>query len=379
MQEPRAILHVINSLGVGGAESVVVNLLRYHNRERYLPVCVCLRAPMHNHNEAVVRNAGTPVHFLQVSDVPLAWLHNRHLNALFRRYHPAVVHTHLSGIRYALPLTMKYRTPVRIHTLHNIAEQEIGERANRLVRLLAFRYRIGGFVPVAIAQEVARTFEQLYGYKNQPVIPNGIPVEDYAPNSEQSYRVRQELGVEPNAVVILHVGRFTEQKNHSLLLRAFARLRSSQPVYLLLAGGGELLEPIQQLARELGIAERVRFLGVRSDVPAVLNAADIFTLPSRYEGNPMSVMEAMAAGLPVVATAVGGVPELVEESVSGFLTPNEDLEALVTAFQCLVDSAELRRRMGEAALRRAHEKFDIRHTVRAYEDLYEAILQRRRH
>lgn len=93
----------------------------------------------------------------------------------------------------------------------------------------------------------------------------------------------------------------------------------------------------------------------------------------------MSVMEAMAAGLPVVATAVGGVPELVEEGVSGFLTPNEDVDALATALQQLIDNTELRKAMGAAALRRACEQFDIRHTVRAYEALYEQILSQRLH
>lgn len=372
----RVVFHILNELRAGGAESLVAQMARYH--EKFSPVCVCCRTPVNSHLERIVQSTGTPLYFLQVPEVRLGWLRNPELDKLMRAYRPCVVHTHLGGLSYAWSLSIIHRTPVRIHTVHNIAHQEIGASVGRRVRLLAFRYRIGGFVPVAIAQEVARTIEQLYGYKNPPIIPNGISMEDYAPNSEQGSRVRQELGVEPSAVVILHAGRFTEQKNHALLLRAFARLQSSQPLYLLLAGGGELLEPMQQLARELGMAERVRFLGVRSDIPAILNAADIFTLPSRYEGNPMSVMEAMAAGLPVVATAVGGVPELVEEGVSGILTPNEDLEALVVALQRLVDNAVLRRQMGEAALRRAREKFDIRHTVRAYEDLYESILQRRR-
>jgi len=379
MQEPKVVFQVINSLNVAGAERVVVEILRHLNRDRYHPVCICTSYPRNTYYEEIVNKLNVPIHYLRVKHTPLVWLHNMALDRLIRQYRPSIVHTHLSGIRYALPLAMKHRIPVRLHTVHNLAEKEIGERANRWVRLFAFRYRMGGFVPVAIAEEVARSIEQLYGYKDPPVIPNGISVADYAPNPHNRERIRRELGIKSEAVVILHVGRFAEAKNHALLLRAFARLQSSQPLYLLLVGGGELLAPMQQRARELGIAERVRFLGVRSDIPAVLNAADIFTLPSRYEGNPMSVMEAMAAGLPVVATAVGGVPELVEEGVSGFLTPNEDLDALVAALQRLVDKADVRQQMGEAALRRAQEKFDVRHTVRAYEALYEAILQQKRH
>ncbi len=378
MQEPRVVFQVINSLGTGGAESFVVNFLRYLDRERYQPVCICLSGPKHTHHEAVVETMGVPLYFIKSCDLPLAWLHNKMLNRLFRKYRPQIVHTHLSGIRYALPLAIRYRTPVRVHTLHSLAEKEIGERANRLVRLLAFRYRIGSVVPVAIAEEVARTIEQLYGYRNPPLIPNGIPIDDYAQDHDKRVHWRQMELEGREAVVIVHVGRFVELKNHALLLRSFARVQSETPVYLWLVGDGELRPKTEQLAQELGVADRVRFWGVRSDVADILNAADIFTLPSKWEGNPLSVMEAMAAGLPVVATAVGGVPELVEDGVSGLLTPNEDLDALVAALQRLVDSVELRRRMSNAALQRAREKFDIRHTVLAYEALYEELLQRKR-
>lgn len=378
MQEPRVVFQVINSLGTGGAESFVVNLLRYLDREHYQPVCVCLNGPKHTHHEAAVEAMGVPLHFIKSCNLPLAWLHNKMLNGLFRKYRPQIVHTHLSGIRYALPLAIQYRTPVRVHTLHSLAEKEIGERANRLVRVLAFRYRVGGVVPVAIADEVARSLETVYEYRSPVIIPNGVPTDEYAPNPPKRAQLRHAQGVETNGIVIVHVGRFSEVKNHMLLLQAFARVRSDQPIYLWLLGDGELRPAMEQLAQELGVADRVRFWGVRSDVADILNAADIFVLPSKWEGNPLSVMEAMATGLPVVATAVGGVPELVEEGVSGFLTPNEDADAFTNALQRLVDNAELRRRMGEAALRRAREKFDIRHTVRAYEALYEEILQRKR-
>ena len=120
----------------------------------------------------------------------------------------------------------------------------------------------------------------------------------------------------------------------------------------------------------------LRFLGVRADVPAILNASDLFVLSSRWEGNPMSVMEALAAGLPVVSTAVGGVPELVCEGETGLLVPSEDAGALAQALQALVDDPAQRQAMGDAARQRAVARFDIRHTVRGYEQLYETLLCR---
>lgn len=372
----RVLFQIITSLVPGGAERLVLNLLQYHDRSQYQPVCICLSDPCGSHYEEVVRKLKIPLYFLGKGD-KADWGVYKKLEQLFQEYRPVVVHTHLLGLNYAYLAMLKYRTPVRVHTLHSLAQKEMGNRVARIVRTLAFRYRIGGVVPVAIADEVARTIEQVYGYKNPPIIPNGIPTEEYAPNPAKRVQFRQAHSVEPDAVVIVHVGRFVELKNHALLLQAFAQLRSESPLYLWLVGDGELRPAMEQRARELGIAERVRFWGVRADVADILNAADLFTLPSQYEGNPMSVMEAMAAGLPVVATAVGGVPELVEDQRTGILVPPEDCSSLTQALQLLLNDETRRRQMGQAALQRARNCFDIRQTVRAYENLYEQLLSGR--
>ncbi|MCS6923665.1 MAG: glycosyltransferase [Fimbriimonadales bacterium] len=370
----KPVFQILYSLTIGGAERLVVNLCLHLDRERYQPICISLREPHNTHYERILQAAGVPLYFLYKTPGKADWKVYRQLDALFRQHRPAVVHTHILGLNYAYPLMLRYRTPARLHTFHSLAQREVGVRVGRAIRTLAFRYRIGGVVPVAIADEVARTIEQLYGYKNPPVIPNGIPTDEYAPNPEKRAHFRRSHGVEPNAIVVVHVGRFVQVKNHALLLRAFAQLHSPQPLYLWLVGDGELLPATEQLAHDLGVAERVRFWGVRSDVADLLNAADIFTLPSKHEGNPMSVMEAMAAGLPVVATSVGGIPELVEENQMGILVPVDDEPRLAQSLQTLTDNPELRLQMGQAALQRARERFDIRSTVIQYERLYERQL-----
>lgn len=372
----RVVFHILSRLIPGGAERLVVNLLRYHDREHYTPVCVCLGESTGSHYEAEVQSCGVPLHFLgkgQKAD----WKTLQKLNTLFRRYRPLVVHTHMLGLNYAYPLMIWHRTPVRIHTVHSLAQKELGIRVSRIVRTLAFRHRIGGVVPVAVAQEVRVTLEQLYGYWDAPVIANGIPTDDYAFNLERRVQWRAKHRIEPEACVVTIVARLVELKNHALLLRAFARLRTGQSVYLLIVGDGPLRESLEQQATQLGISSKVRFLGLRSDVPDILNASDIFTLASRWEGNPMSVQEAMASGLPVVATAVGGIPELIEPGTHGMLVENEDEIGFANALQTLVDSPELRQRMGQAARAYAVKHFDIRNTVRAYEQLYESILAKR--
>ncbi|OYT68517.1 MAG: glycosyl transferase, partial [Armatimonadetes bacterium CP1_7O] len=308
----------------------------------------------------ILQESGVPLYYLYKTEGQADWQVYRRLDRLFHEYRPQVVHTHILGLNYAYPLMLKYRTPVRVHTIHSLAQREIGVRVGKWTRIVAFRYRIGGVVPVAIASEVARTIEQLYGYKNPPVIPNGIPIEEYVPNPEKRAQFRAAHGVEPNAIVIVHVGRFVALKNHALLLRAFAQLHSKQPLHLWLVGDGELRPAMEQLTQELGLAERVRFWGLREDVADILNAADIFALPSQHEGNPMALMEAMAAGLPVVASRVGGIPELIAESETGILVEPNAEQSLIQALQSLTANAALRLQMGQAARQRASERFDIR-------------------
>ena len=376
MNAREPLFQVITSLVPAGAERLVAHLLEYIDRERFAPVCICLGNPVGSHLEARVQQLGVPLYFLGKGDtMSLAVL--RKLNALFRQYRPVVAHTHLLALNYAYPLMIRYRTPARVYTVHNLAEKDIGLRTAPMVRALAFRYRIGGVVPVAIAEEVRASIQQLYGYPDPPLIPNGIPTDEYAPDSDKRTWWRQAHGIEPRATVVTHIGRFAVQKNHALLVEAFAQVRADAPLYLLLVGGGELENAVREQVAGLGLASRVRFLGVRADVADILRASDVFVLSSRWEGNPMSVMEAMAAGLPVVSTAVGGVPELVREGETGLLVPSEDAGALAQALQALVDDPAHRQAMGDAARQRAVARFDIRHTVRGYERLYEKLLTQR--
>jgi glycosyltransferase involved in cell wall biosynthesis len=370
------VFQIIASLVPAGAERLVAHLLEYIDREQFSPVCICLGDPVGSHLEARVQQLGIPLYFLGKGDkMSLAVL--RKLDALFRQYRPVVVHTHLLALNYAYPLMIRYRTPARVYTVHNLAEKDIGLRTAPMVRALAFRYRIGGVVPVAIAEEVRASIQQLYGYPDPPLIPNGIPTDEYAPDSDKRTWWRQAHGIEPRATVVTHIGRFAVQKNHALLVEAFAQVHSDAPLYLLLVGAGELEDAVREQVAGLGLQGRVRFLGIRADVADILRASDVFVLSSRWEGNPMSVMEAMAAGLPVVSTAVGGVPELVREGETGLLVPSEDAGALAQALQALVDDPAHRQAMGAAARRHAVARFDIRHTVRRYEQLYEKLLTQR--
>jgi glycosyltransferase involved in cell wall biosynthesis len=148
-------------------------------------------------------------------------------------------------------------------------------------------------------------------------------------------------------------------------------------VRLIIAGTGPLKEPLNELAGQLGIQHKIRLLGARTDIPEVLNALDLFVLPSLSEGMPNAVLEAMACGLPVVATEVGGVSEVVEHGVTGLLVPSEDEEALASRLEELVCSETKRQMLGKNARERALACFSLDKMVRAYEQLYVSLVKGR--
>jgi glycosyltransferase involved in cell wall biosynthesis len=163
-----------------------------------------------------------------------------------------------------------------------------------------------------------------------------------------------------------------------VLLKAFAQGPASNPnAHLVLVGEGDLREKLEEQAKNLGLARQVHFLGVRADIPDVLGAMDVFVLSSDWEGNPLSVMEAMASGLPVVSTAAGGVPNLFENGKEGFIVPPGDVAGLTMSMAFLLRAREARHSLGMAAARRARENFDVSTMVQAYEEMYENLVDHR--
>jgi glycosyltransferase involved in cell wall biosynthesis len=192
------------------------------------------------------------------------------------------------------------------------------------------------------------------------VLHNGVDTDALDPaRCGRRGEVRRELGVSEETALVTAVGRLTAVKNYPLLLRSFARaLRSFPEAALAVAGEGEELESLKALSGELGIADRVRFTGFRKEVSELLHASDLFAHASLMEGLPNAILEAMAMGRAVVATEVGGVPELVAHGETGLLTPSGDEEALAGALLRLLNAPETRGRMGDAGRLRVRQRFD---------------------
>jgi glycosyltransferase involved in cell wall biosynthesis len=211
------------------------------------------------------------------------------------------------------------------------------------------------------------------------LIWNGAPLDEFAPVPPEAARaVRRELGIADQACVVGVVGRLSLQKGHRYLLAAAPRVLVRLPeTRFLIVGDGDQEDALRRQASELGIAGRVVFAGHRSDVPAVLGALDVFCISSTYEGTPLALFEAMAAGKAIVSTAVDGCREVIEDGVTGLLVPPEDAEALAAGLLRVIDDQGLRRGLAERA-RAASVRYDVRECVRQMEALYDEILTERR-
>jgi glycosyltransferase involved in cell wall biosynthesis len=208
------------------------------------------------------------------------------------------------------------------------------------------------------------------------MVPNGVQFEAYGPCAQTRVNLRADLGLD-DQFAWLAVGRLEVQKDYPNLLTAMARLRKEHRV-LLIAGDGPLRQPIERLAAELGISEKVRFLGIRKDIPQLMAAADAYVMSSAWEGLPMVLLEAAASSLPIVTTAVGGNNEIVHDEVNGFLVPASNSEALAGAMQRIEHlPAESRLSMGLAGRDHVTKHYSLSSVVDQWETIYRSLLQRK--
>jgi glycosyltransferase involved in cell wall biosynthesis len=359
------VLEVLASLQRAGAERVAVSLACGLGRPEFETEVVSLYDAAPGGFEPVLEASGIPVWHLgkRRGLDPRMWTR---LRQVIRRFRPAIIHTHSYVLRYVLPAAGEART---VHTVHNLADREV-DLLGRAIHRVAFRW---GTLPVALGPEMARSFRAVYGREPAAVIPNGIDAARcHVPESREAWR--RAHGFNSDDVLIVSVARLAQQKNPLALIDAFAAGPAhAVRCHLLLAGAGPLLEAARARAAAQGIAGRVHFLGVVSAIPELLSACDVFTLASDWEGSPVAVLEAMAARLPVVATAVGGVPDLVEVGRTGLLIPPGDVQALGAALASLVDDRARRSQFGEAGAARA-ASFDQSVMVASYAALFRSAL-----
>ena len=294
------------------------------------------------------------------------------LARLMRQREVDIVHTHLYHAgRYGRIAATLAGVPCVVASFHNVYHI-------RRFKQHVFNWILGKVTDRMIAVSEA-VKDHLARYDHIPsdritVLPNAIDLRLFGGHDRTE--ARRRLGIPPDAYVVGTVGRLELQKGHAVLLQAMRKVAITCPVaWLLLVGGGSQEWPLRRAADELGLTDRITFAGERSDVPALLGALDLFVLPSLWEGLPLVLLEAMASGVPVVATRVGGVPEVVSDGATGILVDPMRPDQLAAAIiRCRNDPNGLAR-MTEAGRRWVEAHASIQAYARRLEALYRELFQ----
>jgi glycosyltransferase involved in cell wall biosynthesis len=310
---------------------------------------------------------GVSVHRLTGGGGPLGWA--TALRSLVRDEGVDVVHLHspaMAAVARPVLRTMRPR-PGIVTTEHN--SWDCYSWPTRLANVATYPLDDRR---LAVSEDAVASVPRLLRGETE-VLVHGIDLEGLRRRRADRAEVRRELGVADDAVVALVVANHRAEKAWDVMLAAAADLIARHPeVVFLGAGHGQLEEQHRREAERLGLGPSFRVLGFRSDVERLLAAADVFTLSSRQEGLPVAVMEAMALGLPIVATRVGGLPLAVEDGTSGLLVPPEDPAALAAALEQVVGDPDLRARLGSGAAA-ASAAFDVRRAVSVIEERYDDV------
>jgi glycosyltransferase involved in cell wall biosynthesis len=371
-RRPLRVLFLHSSMPIGGSEVLTANLMRRLDRKRFAPELCCLkeRGPL---GETLAEEF--PVHHRLLSGKYDLRILPRLTRLLCERQIDAVVTVGAGDKMFWGRLAaQRAGVPVVLSALHSTGWPDGIGRLNRLLTRLT-----DSFIAVAPSHGKFLLEGERLPATKIAVIPNGVDTRRFAPVSDVE-SIRRELGIDPTAPVVGTVAALRPEKNHELFLEVAQRVLEQLPTArFVLVGDGPRRGPLGERARELGIAEKVDFLGSRSDVPRLLSAMDVFALTSHNEANPVSILEAMSVARPVVSTNVGSIFEAVREGETGFLVPAGDAATFSERLVGLLVDPLLCQTMGAAARQMVVERWSVDVMVQGYERLIENIYARKKH
>jgi glycosyltransferase involved in cell wall biosynthesis len=369
MSQPIKILHLCSSLSVGGAERFLLGLAQRLDRQRFAMHICCLNVLRGNALQQEFEQLGLPVKVIGTKrffDLRTILEIARYV----RQHQIDIIHTQLTNADIVGRLVGRALNRPVISTLQN---EPLDYNRHRWIHTwlnrVTARYLATELIPVS-----ERLREQFIDEWQIPpsrihTIYNAVPMEEYLAVPEDAPR-----HADGDGPIITNIGRLSPQKaQHHLLTAAKMVLDQRPDARFMIVGQGRLDQPLKEQAQRLGIADRVTFTGLRKDIPAILAQTDIFTLPSLWEGLPLTAIEAMAAARPVVLTDVGGNSELVQSGVNGVIVPPDNVDALVDALVTLLNDDQRRNAMGRAARQRVQHDFSIDTIAAQHEALYESI------
>lgn len=362
------VVYLAHTLAVGGAEEMVLNLVR-HLPGEFERAVVCIDRP--GPIGAEIQNTGVAFHSLGLSPGLRRPVDLLRLQQFIHGLEPTIVHTFLlTASLYGRFAAMLARVPIVIGT-----EVNIYERKQPLHRI-AERWLMQGTDAVIASAGSVRDFyiDQIGADPDKvAVIYNAVDWSQLATTKTRG-QLRAEIGVPDEAPAAGIIARLTEQKAHRVLFDAMASRSELGTLHVIVVGDGELRDQLKGRVEQLGLAGRVHFVGARRDLGNILGAVDMFLMPSLWEGLPLSLVLAMGAGLPVIASRVAGIPEVVQHDVSGLLVEPGDASQLAAAMVRLVEVPPLRHSLGEAARAFVRPRFGVDNYIAAVTALYNRLL-----
>lgn len=378
-EAPIRIVHFVYRFSIGGLENVIVQLINRLPAAKYQHVVVSLT----DIDDFKLRVSRPDVEFIALNKpaghaIPLYGK----IHALLRRLRPDVVHSCNLAALEVTPLAWLARVRCRVHAEHGWDAHDLQGRSQRYRRLRRF-YKPFVSHYVTVSKDLDDYLAQAIHVPaaRHSLIANGVDTEAFAPAAGTPSAVSGCPFVPRQHWLIGTVGRLQTVKNQPALARAFVALRRAQPVLaararLVIVGEGPLRAEVEHILDEAGMREFAWLPGARSDVPDVLRMLDCFVLPSLTEGTSCTLQEAMACGLPTVATAVGGTPDLVESDVTGLLVPADDEAAMAHAMARYLGDKNLANRHGDAARAYAQQHFALTAMVERYDTLFAGLVAR---
>jgi len=364
------VCYMAHTFAVGGAEEMVLNLVR-HLPPRFEPVVCCINDAGPIGEE--IRKTGTPVAVLGLTPGLRHPWHVGGIRRYLRETKPAIVHTFLlTASLYGRLAALLERVPIVIGTEVNIYERK------RRHHIVAERMLMARTSRVIVSANSVRDFyvSQIHADPAKiDVVYNAVDWKSIQPTRSRAH-IRASLGIDANARLAGVIARLTEQKGHRYLFRAMASPELAD-MQLIVVGDGDLRDVLKADAQALAIAPRVHFLGARRDLGDLLAAMDVFVMPSLWEGLPLSMILAMGAGLPVVATAVAGIPEVVENGKTGWLVPAGSVVGLSQALKEVFANPARASEVGQAARDFVLPRFGVDTYVNSVSDLYDRLLAER--
>ncbi len=371
-KSPNEKIHIaflVHTYGFGGLENMVTNLVNHLDPNRFESTIISF-APLQPLDNRVDLSRTQVISLNKKGGNNPVLIYK--IYQLLKRIRADIVQTHNWGT------AVEGIIGAKIARIQGIVHAERGtiEDKERNVKLQRFLWGFADQV-LSVSEGHRKKVTNIVGFPNErmKVIVNGVDTERFFPNPTIKAVIRQKLGLKTNSLCIGTVGSLRFVKNQSLLIKACkAVLSQFDQVEVLIVGAGPLVSQLKLEVKTLGLSEKIRFVGVQPDIPEILNALDIFVLPSRSEGMPNAVLEAMACGVPVISTSVGGVPEVIESEKNGILIASEDEQHLVQVLKELVQNHKKRFSLGIEGRKRVESYFSLKKMVAEYEILYEALL-----